>query len=205
MYFYGLISSDANVEDKTVPLVVYDDDGASYPIGTAKVHVSNGALHISGEVADSRFQRLLTGSEQASIHSHLPKDTIMDFNHFVRKPFMVTATQITEANIHEIAALGIGEVKEKDGVLYIALDRRVIPNIRKAYVGWWVTKLDDNIRCYSQKVFENEFVQYAEEWAGWFDMTEAPAAEVVEPKVVMELKVEENPEPGAFGRLTVDL
>ena len=91
----------------------------------------------------------------------------MEFSSFVRRPFLVEAVQITEENIHELAKL-IGEVKYKDGAPYIALDRRVIPNIRRAYIGWWFTKLDDNLRCYSGKVFEQEFAAYTEEWAAWF-------------------------------------
>jgi len=168
MHFYGLINSDADVEDKTDPI---------------------------------------TNATQYHIHTYQPKDTVMEFTHFVRKPFMVTATQITAENIGDIASsLGIGELKEKDGVPYIALDRRVIPNIRKAYIGWWITKLDDNIRCYSQKVFENEFVPYAEEWAGWFEVDESPEPVVVEPQVLLTSDdLTNTATPGAFGRLTVDL
>ena len=94
----------------------------------------------------------------------------MEFTSFVRRPFIVTAIQITAENIDELAPL-VGEVKEGENGKYIALDRRIIPNIRKAFIGWWITKLDDNVRCYSPKVFDQEFTQYEDAWAGWFETT----------------------------------
>ena len=80
----------------------------------------------------------------------------LEFTVFTRRPFVVEAIQITEDNIEELAGL-IGEVRHKDDEIYISIDRRVIPNIRKAYVGWWVTRMDDNLRCYSPKIFEEQF------------------------------------------------
>ena len=80
----------------------------------------------------------------------------LEFTVFTRRPFIVEAIQITEDNIEELAGL-IGEVRHKDDEIYISIDRRVIPNIRKAYVDWWVTRMDDNLRCYSPKIFEEQF------------------------------------------------
>lgn len=96
----------------------------------------------------------------------------LEFIGHIRRPFVVQAVQITEENIDEVAAL-VGNVVERDGKKYISLDRRLVPNIRKAYIGWWITKLDDNIRCYSPKVFEAEFMQYTEEWDAWLKPEEA--------------------------------
>lgn len=93
------------------------------------------------------------------------------FNHYIRKPFVVEAIQITPENIESIASV-LGELKEKDNEKWILIDRRIIPNIRKAYYGWWVTRLDDNYRCYSPKVFEKEFMEYTEEWAAYVASTE---------------------------------
>lgn len=83
-------------------------------------------------------------------------EPIVKFLPFSRKPFSVEAVMITEANIDELGAL-LGEVRTGDGEKYIALDRRVVPNIRRASVGWWVTRMNDNLRCYSPKVFEDQF------------------------------------------------
>jgi hypothetical protein len=104
----------------------------------------------------------------------------MEFSSFVRRPFLVEAVQITEENMEEVAKL-IGEVKPntKDGGNMILLDRHIIPNIRRAFVGWWVTKLDDNLRCYSPKVFEKEFTPKDDAWDGYFEQlaeVEAPTS-----------------------------
>jgi hypothetical protein len=83
-------------------------------------------------------------------------ETEIIFEKFTRKPFDVEAVQLTEDNIDELAR-SLGEVKTKDGKTYIVLDRRVVPNSTRAYLGWWVTKLNDNLRCYSDKVFSAQF------------------------------------------------
>jgi hypothetical protein len=79
-----------------------------------------------------------------------------EFTIFNRKPFSVEAVQITEENIDTLGPL-VGEVKEKDGEKYIALDRRIVPNVRRAFAGWWITRMNDNLRCYSPKIFEEQF------------------------------------------------
>lgn len=82
----------------------------------------------------------------------------MDFTSYTRKPFVVDAVQITEDNIDEIAKkIGDGVVVRKDGKTYIPIDRRVVPNISRAFVGWWLTSMNDNLRCYSGKVFAEQF------------------------------------------------
>lgn len=87
----------------------------------------------------------------------------MTFDKFIRRPFAVEATQITSENIDELATI-LGELKEKDGEKWISIDRRIVPNIRKAYIGWWITKLDDNYRAYSPKIFEKEFMEHTPDW-----------------------------------------
>ncbi len=82
--------------------------------------------------------------------------TELIFNQYVRTPFSVEATIITEENIEEVAQL-VGTVRTKNGEKYIALDRRIVPNISRAYLGWYVTRLGDNFRCYSPKVFTEQF------------------------------------------------
>jgi len=79
------------------------------------------------------------------------------FNKFVRIPFVVEATLITEENIEEIAKM-IGELRVKKGQRYIALDRRIVPSVSRAYVGWYLTRLDDNLRCFDPNVFLEQFM-----------------------------------------------
>lgn len=90
----------------------------------------------------------------------------MKFDNYIRKPFTVEAVEITRENIDDVAEL-IGEAREKDGVPFIAINRRLVPNIHRAYLGWFVTKLGDNFRCYSPKVFRAEFAEH-EPGTGYF-------------------------------------
>ena len=84
----------------------------------------------------------------------------MEFIQYVRKPFVVEAVQITEDNIEEVAEL-IGKMRVNEGTEqpFISLDRRIIPNVGRAYVGWWLTRLGDNYRCYAPKVFNDQVMQ----------------------------------------------
>lgn len=95
----------------------------------------------------------------------------IEFNHYVRTPFAVEATLITEENIEAIADL-VGTVRVKNGEKYVALDRRIVPNISRAYVGWFVTRLGDNYRCYSPKVFSEQFEPMNETMVVCFDFNE---------------------------------
>jgi len=81
----------------------------------------------------------------------------MEFTTHRRKPFIVEAAEITEENLAEAAEL-IGElIVNEDGSRYIKINKRLVPNIHRAYVGWWVTQMGDNLRCYSAKIFEDQF------------------------------------------------
>lgn len=91
----------------------------------------------------------------------------MEFTNFVRKPFVVSAVEVTKENIAEIATF-IGEFREKDdGTPYIQVDRRLIPNIFRVYPGFWMTKMGDNVRCYSKRVFTEQFVEITSEIEDW--------------------------------------
>lgn len=83
----------------------------------------------------------------------------MEFSTFVRKPFTVEAVEVTNENIRELAEF-IGEFREKDnGMPYIQVDRRLVPNIYRVYPGFWVTKMGDNVRCYSKRIFMEQFIE----------------------------------------------
>jgi hypothetical protein len=86
----------------------------------------------------------------------------MEFTKFIRRPFTVEAVIITEENMKEIAKL-VGDMRTEDGVTFIRLDRRIIPNMNRAYIGWYFTRLGDNYRCYSPNVFLEQFVEPADE------------------------------------------
>lgn len=83
---------------------------------------------------------------------------MMEFASYRRQPFVVDAVQITEDNIYECAAL-VGEVVDEEDQIdpYIRINKRLVPNINRAYVGWWVTRMEDNLRVYSPKIFADSF------------------------------------------------
>lgn len=85
----------------------------------------------------------------------------ISYERFVRVPFAVRACKITADNIEQVAEK-IGTVKEKNGEKYIQIDKRVIPNIAKAHIGYYLTILDGNLRCYSAKIFNDQFVDMPE-------------------------------------------
>ncbi len=103
----------------------------------------------------------------------------MEFTNFVRVPFAVEACQITEENLEEMAAI-LGVVKTKGNERYIGLNRNVVPNISKAYVGWWVTRFGDNLRCYNPKVFAEQFMPMNDDGRHTWVFSDAPDEEAVE-------------------------
>jgi hypothetical protein len=82
----------------------------------------------------------------------------MTFQTYRRKPFTVEAIEITEENIDELAKfIGTVKIKDEDGTKFIQVDRRLIPNVWRVYPGFFMTKMDENIRCYSPRTFKEQF------------------------------------------------
>jgi hypothetical protein len=95
--------------------------------------------------------------------------TQMDFKQYVRKPFLVEAVRITRDNIGEVADL-VGELKQKDdGDPFIQVKRELVPNIYRVFLGFWMTRKGDRIRCYSPKVFKEQFTTPDTEVVAWVD------------------------------------
>lgn len=93
----------------------------------------------------------------------------LQFKDFARKPFIVEAVEITEDNLEEIAKL-IGEIEEKeDGTLCIKVDRRLVPNLFRVEIGFFMTRMGDHIRCYNRKVFYRHFALVTPENEGWIN------------------------------------
>lgn len=88
---------------------------------------------------------------------------------FVRKPFVVTAVEITESNIADLAT-SLGELKTDDstGRQFIQLNRKIVPMVDKAYVGWFVTGFGEKYRCFNPKSFHAQFIDYASPMAWAF-------------------------------------
>jgi len=103
----------------------------------------------------------------------------LQYQDFVRKPFTVDAIQVTPENMEELAK-HIGEVRYKeDKTPYIFVDKRLVPNVYRVFPGFWVTRMGDNIRCYSEKVFHQQFTESNDSWVEYFKSEATPEVEVV--------------------------
>jgi hypothetical protein len=101
----------------------------------------------------------------------------MNFTTYVRKPFIVEAVEVTADNIAEVA-MYVGDLRFKeDGTPYILVDRRLVPNVDRVYPGFFMTKMGENVRCYSKKIFKEQFMAQTEEIKPWIDfMTNSESA-----------------------------
>lgn len=112
------------------------------------------------------------------------RKTVMEFDTFVRKPFTVEAVEVTTDNIDDIAEF-VGTLRKKEnGTPYIQVNRRLVPNIIRVYPGFWMTKMGDNIRCYSKRAFEEQFVLTTPNIESWVEyMNRDPALDEAAPAV----------------------
>lgn len=91
----------------------------------------------------------------------------MEFSKFVRKPFTVEAVEITTENIEKIAE-HVGTLRKKqNGAPYIQVDRRLVPSLDRVYPGFWMTKIGENIRCYTKRAFMEQFVPSTPDIENW--------------------------------------
>jgi hypothetical protein len=108
----------------------------------------------------------------------------VDFQSFVRKPFEVEAIEITTENIEELAPL-VGELRHKgNGTPYIHVDRKLVPNIFQVFPGFWLTKMGDNVRCYSRRIFNEQFIENSDAVQGWVQFVNGEEEEDVVPAEV---------------------
>lgn len=96
----------------------------------------------------------------------------MDFNEFVRKPFIVEAMEITKDNIEEVAKF-IGDIEENaDGSKFIRVDKNLVPNVTRVFPGFYMTRMGDYIRCYSRRVFFEQFTPLTGDIQKWVTFLE---------------------------------
>lgn len=107
----------------------------------------------------------------------------MDFIKHVRKPFFVEAIKITNENIEEIAEF-VGTLKTKpNGAPFIQVDRRKVPNVFRVFPGFWMTRMDEHIRCYASRVFDEQFIETSpeiEDWVAFMNSEETEEEEVAD-------------------------
>lgn len=117
----------------------------------------------------------------------------MEFVTFVRKPFIVEAVEVTEENIAELAEM-IGTLRQKEnGTPYIAVNRRLVPNLFRVYLGFWVTKMGDNVRCYSKRIFTQQFIESTSEVSEWVKYLNTPEEETFDDVSVVFVNAETPP------------
>ena len=93
----------------------------------------------------------------------------MNFSTFVRKPFAVEAIEVTTENIAEVAKY-VGDLREKeDGTPYVLVDQRLVPNVDRVYPGFYMTRMGENVRCYSKKIFREQFIEQDDKVKQWVD------------------------------------
>ena len=94
----------------------------------------------------------------------------IEYEDFVRKPFIVKAVEVTDENIREIAdELGRLKYDENDGTPYIAVEKGRVPNVSRVQLGWWMTKHGKRTHCYAPGVFEKQFVENTDAIQEWVD------------------------------------
>ena len=99
----------------------------------------------------------------------------MEFTTFVRKPFVVDAVEVTAENIGEVAKY-VGDLREKeDGTPYILVDRRLVPNVFRVYPGFFMTRMGENVRCYSKKIFKEQFMVQDDQIKEWVNFINGKA------------------------------
>lgn len=85
----------------------------------------------------------------------------MEFERYIRKPFTISAVEVTKDNIGELAELiGEGRTRQKDnGDPYFVTNGSLIRNkaINRVELGYWITKLNDEFRIYKPGVFKRIF------------------------------------------------
>ncbi|MET0786953.1 MAG: hypothetical protein ABWY25_09620 [Paenisporosarcina sp.] len=103
-------------------------------------------------------------------NEEIGKQIGMDFTTFVRKPFIVEAVEVTAENIGEVAKY-VGDLREKeDGTPYVLVDPRLVPNVERVYPGFFMTKMGENVRCYSRRIFREQFLKQTEQIKPWIEV-----------------------------------
>jgi hypothetical protein len=100
----------------------------------------------------------------------------MDTTTYLRRPFYIEAVEITAENIEEVAKL-VGEIRHNDDGPYIQVNRDILPNMHQVYIGFFMTKMGKNIRCYSPELFREQFTPKTDaidEWVSFVNKDVEP-------------------------------
>lgn len=98
---------------------------------------------------------------------------------YVRKPFTVTACEVTKENIEQLNKdFKIGTIDTKpDGTPFIIVtNTHKIPNVSRIFPGYFMTKMGKNMRCFSRRIFFEQFETRTPWWDDFFKSDEEVAA-----------------------------
>lgn len=94
-----------------------------------------------------------------------PTDMTLELALFDRNPFQVTAAQVTEDNIDEVADWCGGRVRTPtNGEVHVKVDVRRPLNVRQtqAFVGCWVLQAGSGFKVYTDSAFRDNFTYAGE-------------------------------------------
>lgn len=117
----------------------------------------------------------------------------MEYTTYVRKPFEVNAVEVTDENLEEVAKLvGDLEVDGETGARFILVDHRKVPNVNRVFPGFFMTKMGRQVRCYSRRIFHQQFVLKDDNVQAWLDFLNGDKEEIKDPLSSEAFGHEEN-------------
>jgi hypothetical protein len=60
-------------------------------------------------------------------------------------------------------------LREKRMARPLLVDQRLVPNVERVYPGFFMTKMGENVRCYSRKIFKEQFTAQTDEIKPWIE------------------------------------
>ena len=97
----------------------------------------------------------------------------LEFVPYVRKPFKVSSCEVTKDNIEELnKQFKIGTLDAKpDGTPFIIVtNTHKIPNVNRIFPGYFLTKMGKNMRCFSRKIYFEQFEEMSPWWNAYFEV-----------------------------------
>lgn len=98
-------------------------------------------------------------NEEIEIVHEPQKIQLLETKIYTRKPFEVTAVQVTGGNMAAIAEWTDGHILEKEGRPYVkvSVTRPLNERQTRAYVGDWVLKAGTGFKVYTNQAFHKTF------------------------------------------------
>lgn len=103
------------------------------------------------------------------------------------------AVEITADNIEE-AAKSIGELRyNAENDPFIVVDNRIVSNVERVFIGFWMTRYNRRIHCYSRRSFYMQFIAEDENTIAWLEYIEKHSAIPARPREHVDNGESETP------------